>query len=127
MDCPCGSDTDYQVCCRIYHNGKNAPTAEKLMRSRYSAYVKGLSDYVHKTWHTTTRPSKRDLAGQEPVEWLGLEVLKTQGGTAEDQQGTVEFIASFQEQGKLGKLHEMSRFIKERGKWFYVDGDYDSQ
>lgn len=127
MNCPCGSMTEYQVCCRLYHNGKNAPTAAILMRSRYSAYVKGLSDYVHKTWHTTTRPSKRDLAGQEPVEWLGLQVVRTEQGEPQDQQGIVEFIASFQEQGKAGQLHETSRFIKERGKWFYVDGDYTSQ
>lgn len=124
MDCPCESGLTYQVCCRVYHNGKNAPTAEALMRSRYSAYVKSDGAYLHKTWHTSTRPSKKQLMGSEPVSWSGLSIIRTEQGTMDDHAGIVEFVASFDEQGKPNQLHETSRFVKERGKWFYVDGDY---
>lgn len=92
------------------------------MRSRYSAYALGLSQYVLSTWHASTRPAQLDLrADLEQGKWLGLQVLKhvAQGDTA-----TVEFVARYKPKtAAASRLHERSRFVKEGGRWWYVDGD----
>jgi SEC-C motif-containing protein len=108
----------------VLHDGKVATTAEQLMRSRYSAYVKQDAAYLHKTWHQNTRPSLKQLRQPEAVDWLGLSILRTELGTENDSIGLVEFIAKFAEQGTERELHETSRFIRERGKWYYLEGDY---
>lgn len=120
--CPCGRGL-YATCCGPFHAAQAAaPTAEALMRSRYSAYALGLSDYVQRTWHSSTRPAQLDL--QQDItqgKWLGLTVKSqhTQGDKAE-----VEFIARYKPSaGPASRLHERSRFVKEEGTWFYVDGD----
>lgn len=120
--CPCGKGL-YVTCCGLFHAAQAAaPTAEALMRSRYSAYALGLSDYVQRTWHSSTRPAQLDL--QQDIaqgKWLGLTVKSqhTQGDKAE-----VEFIARYKPSaGPASRLHERSRFVKEEGAWFYVDGD----
>lgn len=119
-DCPCGSGSAYNQCCRPYHDGKAAPTAEALMRSRYSAYVLRNGAYLHRTWHPSTRPAKKGLLNLPSTQWLRLEVLRTEAGTASDVQGVVEFIAHYQDGAQTAALHETSRFIKEGGRWYYV-------
>lgn len=87
------------------------------MRSRYSAYVLQRTDYLLRTWHPTTRPVNLDLAA-EGVVWQGLEIIGRSHGTGEDDEGAVEFVAHCQ----AGQLHERSRFIRESGQWYYLDG-----
>ena len=126
MECPCGSDKSYNQCCRLYHDGKAAPTAESLMRSRYTAYVLRNGAYLHRSWHPTTRPNKKSLLQLTPTDWQGLTVVRTEQGSEQDTNGIVEFIAHYQEAGIAQQLHETSRFVREAGKWYYVDGDHPS-
>jgi len=123
-NCPCGLEQTYNQCCRPYHDGKAAPTAETLMRSRYSAYVLRNGAYLHRSWHSSTRPNKKTLLQLPPLDWLGLEIVRTEQGGEPDDSGTVEFIARYREGEQTGTLHETSRFVKESGKWFYVNGEY---
>ncbi|MEN9502416.1 MAG: hypothetical protein RI964_1701 [Pseudomonadota bacterium] len=124
MDCPCGSGLIYNQCCRVYHDGKVAPTAQALMRSRYSAYVLGNGSYLHRSWHSSTRPTKKSLLQLPPTDWLGLAIVRTEQGHESDTQGIVEFIARYQTPAGEEVLHETSRFLREGGRWYYVDGDY---
>ena len=87
------------------------------MRSRYSAYVLGLIDYLLVTWHPSTSPGELELS---PVKWLGLEVRHTQ---ATGDAGVVEFVARMRDNGKGVRLHEVSRFVCEEGRWLYIDGE----
>jgi SEC-C motif-containing protein len=119
--CPCGTGTAYRACCGPLHDGERAPTAELLMRSRYSAYVLGREDYLFRTWHPRTRPE--DLSPAGDVTWLGLEILATSGGEVADDTGTVEFVARSRASDGLHALHETSRFVRRNGRWVYVDGD----
>jgi len=92
------------------------------MRSRYSAYVLGLEDYLLATWHPDTRPSSLDLATQSPAPtWLGLSVKRHESPTPDT--AVVEFVARLRiGGGKAERMHEVSRFVREGGRWFYVDG-----
>ena len=121
MDCPCGSGLELAACCGQWHSGmvqgKFAPTPEALMRSRYSAYVLGLIEYLLATWHPSTSPGDLEL---QPVKWLGLEVRHAaQTGDA----GVVEFVARCRVNGKAERMHEVSRFVREQGRWLYIDGE----
>lgn len=119
MKCPCGSGQVYRQCCEPLHKGLSAAvTAEGLMRSRYSAYVLKLGDYLFSTWHASTRPLSLDIQSDE-TPWIRLEILATEKGNQEDSDGVVEFAAHYQG----GQLHERSLFLKEGGKWFYLDGE----
>ena len=118
--CPCGGG-DYERCCGVYHAGPAAGNAEQLMRSRYSAYVLGLSEYLHATWHASTRPALDELEGDAGSKWLGLEVKRHE---ANDDQATVEFVARYKLDGRAHRLHEISRFVREGGRWFYLDGSF---
>lgn len=91
------------------------------MRSRYAAYVVGDAGYLLRTWHASTRPETLELV-HAPVKWLGLSILRTEAGGARDSEGTVEFIARCKPAGRAERLHETSRFRREDGQWFYVDG-----
>jgi SEC-C motif-containing protein len=120
MDCPCGRGR-HERCCGPLHAGKPAADAEALMRSRYSAYVLERADYLLATWHPSTRPASLDLASDPPLRWLGLDVKRfvPAGDTA-----VVEFVARHRQGGgRAGRLHETSRFVRERELWWYVDGD----
>ena len=121
--CPCGTGQVYAACCGRYHAGPlhlHAPMADALMRSRYSAYVLGLSDYLQDTWHASTRPA--DVQAFDPaLRWLGLEVRRYE--MLADSSAVVEFVARSKLAGRAQRLHENSRFVKEAGRWFYVDGD----
>ncbi|MEV5727693.1 YchJ family protein [Streptomyces pharetrae] len=117
--CPCGLAETYEACCGRFHRGAEAaPTAERLMRSRYSAFVRRDEAYLLRTWHPRTRPPGVDF--DPGMRWTGLEILDTADGTAFHTTGTVTFRASFQG----GALHERSRFERVDGAWVYVDGDF---
>lgn len=90
------------------------------MRSRYSAYVLKLGDYLLATWHATTRPSELDLDA-DSSKWLGLDVRRHQ--VLDDCHATVEFVARYRIAGRGYRLHELSRFVREEGRWYYVDGE----
>nr|WP_314623900.1 YchJ family metal-binding protein [uncultured Noviherbaspirillum sp.] len=117
--CPCGGGA-YPLCCGRFHQGDIPASAEQLMRSRYSAYVLGLHDYLRATWHPRTRPAEQDLQGDD-ARWLGLEVRSAQ---EHGDEATVEFIARYRLAGRGHRLHETSRFLREDGRWFYLDGSF---
>lgn len=120
--CPCGNSPKYHSCCHPYiERGKLPPTAEALMRSRYSAFALGNAAYLLSTWYPSTAPKELHL--DTSAVWCGLQVLATEGGQENDNTGMVEFKAQYMNQGKVGTLHEISRFVKEEGRWLYVDGD----
>lgn len=116
--CPCGGSA-YAQCCGRFHQGATAETAEQLMRSRYCAYALGLMEYVHRTWHPSTRPPLAELTHDPSAKWLGLQVKRQQEN---GDQATVEFVARYKVGGRAHRLHETSRFVRENGKWYYVDG-----
>lgn len=124
MMCPCQSGKNYSDCCEPCHEGSDtAPTAESLMRSRYSAYVLQKAAYLHRSWSAQTRPTKHSLKKALPVNWTGLQIIRTERGGMSDSDGIVEFIATYQDGDKLAQLHETSRFSRENGRWVYVAGD----
>ena len=90
------------------------------MRSRYSAFVLKLEPYLLATWHPDTRPASLDLV-DDATKWLGLEVERHE---LDGDRATVEFIARYKVGGKASRLHETSRFIRENGRWFYIDGTF---
>ncbi|MFF9774743.1 YchJ family protein [Streptomyces sp. NPDC013978] len=117
--CPCGLPEAYEACCGRYHSGSAAaPTAEALMRSRYSAFVMRDEGYLLRSWHPRTRPA--EVAFDATMRWTGLEILDTRDGTSFHTTGTVTFRASF----RGGSLHERSRFERVDGAWVYVDGEF---
>lgn len=91
------------------------------MRARYAAYACGDESYLLRTWHVSTRPVKLDLV-HAPVKWLGLTILRIEAGGTGDSEGVVEFVARCKPAGRAQRLHEISRFRREAGRWFYVDG-----
>lgn len=119
MSCECGSGLPYAACCGPFHGGAAAPTAEQLMRSRYTAFARGLRAYLLDTWHPTTRPKTLVLDPEQ--QWVRLVVLEARGALL-DSDGTVEFRATWRHSGETGVLHERSRFVREAGRWLYVDG-----
>lgn len=122
-ECPCGSGGDYTDCCAPYVSGAAiAPSAEKLMRSRYSAFAKGVSDYLLLSWHPSSRPSRVRLDDEQ--RWIGLSIKDTEAGGEGDSTGIVEFVARFKINGRGHRLHERSRFEKIDGRWYYLDGDH---
>ena len=120
--CPCGSGIIKDDCClKIIQGRVAATTAELLMRSRYCAYAIGDAGYLMSSWHISTRPAELDLS--EPIEWLALQIKKTRAGGMADDEGWVEFIARYKMAGRFAQIHEMSHFVFELGRWFYVDGE----
>ncbi|RVU47138.1 YchJ family protein [Rubrivivax rivuli] len=121
--CPCGSGLPYPACCGPWHGGElhlQAPTAEALMRSRYSAYVREDAAYLLATWHPRTRPAE-PFNFEPGLRWLGLEVKQHRITGADSAE--VTFVARSKLGGRAHRLHERSRFVREDGRWFYVDGD----
>jgi SEC-C motif domain protein len=124
--CPCGrrdargQAVAFGACCgRYLDHDQPAPDAEHLMRSRYSAFVLGRVDYLNASWHASTRPAELSL---EPgVKWLGLEVKRHRVIDADHAE--VEFVARSRIGGRAQRLQELSRFVREGGRWFYVEGD----
>lgn len=121
--CSCGLESPFSKCCEPLLLGmRHAITAEALMRSRYSAYVLKNEAYLLKTWHKSTRPTGIDLSGSENDTWLPLEIIACEAGQAKNIEGVVEFSTGYRVNGKVTPLHEVSRFCKENGHWFYRDG-----
>lgn len=120
--CPCGHELSYADCCGRWHAGAAAPDAPTLMRSRYSAYVRGLTEYLSATWHISTRPAQLTLTDIAETRWLGLDI---RGGHTQDlDHAVVEFVARYRVGGASAqRLHEISRFVREDGRWYYLDGD----
>lgn len=124
-DCPCGrvhqgQRLAYQDCCGpLLETDAFAPDAQSLMRSRYSAFVLERRDYLLRTWHVSHRPGLLEF--DPGVKWLGLDVR--QHRVLDDSHAEVEFIARQKPAGGPAvRLHERSRFIREDGRWLYVDG-----
>lgn len=121
MPCPCGSGAPYTACCARWHTGPQrlrAPDAERLMRSRYSAYVLGLREYLLDSWHPRTRPLA--LQADPPgLRWLGLDVRRHVRLDAD--HAIVEFIARSKLAGRAHRMHETSRFERVGGCWLYVE------
>jgi len=124
--CPCQSGKEYDACCGpIIRGDQAAPTAETLMRSRYSAFAKGEIDYLKQSLHPKQRTdydpdSTRRWA--EHSEWLGLEIVDTHDGGENDEEGTVEFIAKYRQKGGTLAHHEIGEFKRSNGIWYYHDG-----
>jgi SEC-C motif-containing protein len=125
------------MCCEPYLTGvRHAPTAEALMRSRYAAFREGAAEYLFATHHPDSRSSdevddlRRSIAG---TEWLNLLVLDARAGGVTDSDGHVEFAAAFRRKvsplsmnaitSQIAQMHERSRFLREGGRWLYVDGE----
>jgi SEC-C motif-containing protein len=109
----------YEQCCLRWHSGDPAPTAQALMRSRYSAFVLCNEPYLLATWHESKRPSTVEFEPNQ--KWLGLTIVDSDA--ADPITAEVEFIARYRiGGGSAARLHERSRFIKEGDRWYYVDG-----
>lgn len=154
--CPCGSGLTYNHCCQRWHLGRAAPTPELLMRSRYTAYVLQMEDYLLATWAVSSRPTALNLEADAGTRWLGLKIMRSENpvdtslsdtslsetslaegsfagaSLAEvslakvslaEVSATVEFVARYRHGGgAASRLHEISRFVRENGCWYYVDG-----
>lgn len=129
--CPCGSQKSYHDCCEPLIKGRqSAETAEALMRSRYSAFVKHEIDYLY----DTIPPDQQEKFNRQEAQkwshgaqWEGLEILASQDGGADDASGTVEFVARYREKEKKVKHHELARFGKIDGRWYFIDGQAPKQ
>ena len=115
--CPCGSDRSFSTCCGPLLAGGDAPTAEALMRSRYTAHVFGDDLHLARTWHPDHRPPA--VRASPSAGWTGLEITATERGRELDADGTVTFVA----RRTSTPLRERSRFVRLDGVWVYVDGD----
>jgi SEC-C motif domain protein len=125
--CPCGSGRDFSECCSPYLAGTaTPPTAEALMRSRYSAYVKNNIKYII---DTCVRSGTNDVdvdetrKWSEESTWKGLKILRVEEGGATDSKGIVEFVATYSQKGIQDEHHEIARFVKKLGHWLYDEGD----
>jgi SEC-C motif-containing protein len=126
--CPCGKlsaskkPLAFATCCASYlddFDNTPAPDAESLMRSRYSAFVLKRADYLLATWHASTRPV--EVSPDEGTKWLGLDVRRHVLTDADHAE--VEFVARYRTGGRGARIHETSRFVRDAGRWYYVDGD----
>lgn len=126
-DCPCGTGKTFEACCGPFIRGElPAPTAEAMMRSRYTAYTQARIDYIAETHDPETR-DEYDPEGSrewaEKSEWLGLEILATEGGGADDNEGKVEFEARYRNEGGEQEHRERSLFRRHEGAWYFTSGD----
>lgn len=124
--CLCNSGEIYGSCCGRFHVGYReleAPlwpgTAVELMRSRFSAFAMMLPDYLLATWHSSTRPAELEL--DEAIVWRNLEIIRTESGGPFDATGVVEFEAHYRILGQRESQHEVSEFVREDGRWYYLD------
>ena len=124
--CPCESGESFKLCCQPYlEQCCNAPTAETLMRSRYSAFTQQDEAYLRYSWHPDTCPKAIHL--NEKTSWLGLKIIKTIAGNEMDKKGVVEFVARSKNNGKASRLHEISRFSRFDNRWVYLDDKIDDK
>jgi SEC-C motif domain protein len=125
VECPCGSGSGLDQCCGpIIAGNAAAPTAEALMRSRYTAFVRGDLDHIENTQAKDDADSfDRAEAESMSIDWIGLEIFDVTGGGADDDAGTVDFAARFKKDGEMLFHRERSNFRREDGRWVYVDGE----
>ncbi len=125
--CPCSSKKAYAECCGLFISGENSPsTPEELMRSRYTAYVQANMEYIARTMKSPAADHfniEASRAWAKKVKWAGLEVVEA---TQDANKGIVEFCAYYAEDNKKEVLHEISEFLFENGKWYYLNGIYPS-
>lgn len=119
--CPCGRGEAYRACCGPVHAGAAAPTAERLMRSRYSAFALGLEPYLLDSWHPSARPASIEIDAE--TRWIRLLVEGTEAGGPFDDEGFVAFTAIARTLAGRFEQRERSRFVREAGRWLYVDGE----
>ena len=131
VNCPCGTGSPYEMCCGMYHNNPGtAPTAEILMRSRYTAFAIGDFDYIAVTQKIKDQPdqSSADIKdSNENTQWIKLEINETEEGLEKDKAGVVAFSAHFKEGKHIGRLSERSIFKKVKGQWLYISGEHKVQ
>ena len=124
--CPCGSGRSFDACCGpVISGAAPAATAEALMRSRYSAYARCAIDHLTESLHPDSRHDHDPEAARrwsQGAQWLGMDILSTEGGGPEDNEGMVEFEAVYKERGVVRHLREASRFVRQDGRWYYLDG-----
>jgi SEC-C motif-containing protein len=127
MSCPCGSGQTYDTCCGPIIAGESpAPTAEALMRARYTAYARVEIDFLLTSLHPDRREEHDADAVQqwaEDSEWLGLEILDTTDGGEDDDTGQVEFVCLYEHDGEEKRHHEDARFARVDGQWYFLEGD----
>ena len=130
-NCLCGNGSPYEICCGMYHNNPGtAPTAEALMRSRYSAFALGNFDYIAATQKLEDEPNQtgEDVKdSNQSTQWIKLEINATENGLEKDKTGMVSFSAHFKEGKHIGRLSERSLFKKVKGQWFYISGEHEVQ
>ncbi|OZD04580.1 hypothetical protein CH275_15455 [Rhodococcus sp. 06-235-1A] len=119
--CPCSSGDTFDACCEPYLRGDaSAPTAEKLMRSRFTAFAVGDVDYLRASWHPDTAPTELELDPDQ--RWYRLDIVGVEAGGMFDDAGTVEFRARYKHPEGAGTMTEVSRFVRTAGSWLYLDG-----
>jgi len=124
IPCACFSGETFGACCGPYLlAAQPPPTAESLMRSRFSAFQLHQADYILQSWDLTTRPKQLGFEKDER-RWSSLEIVKTIGGSASDERGVVEFKARYELGEETYLFHEVSRFIRSRGQWVYLDATF---
>jgi len=122
--CPCGSDRPLGDCCGVFHAGTPAPDAERLMRSRYSAYVLGLIDYLV----ATTVPAQQGQLDREALtawslgsHWQGLQVLEHRPEPGDPDHARVSFVARWEDGRGAHRHEERSGFVLREGRWYFLD------
>ncbi len=123
--CVCGSGREFEACCGPLLAGEPAPTAEALMRSRYTAFVMGNLDHIDRSHAPEVRDQFDRLQAERIVDeaqWLGLSVRRVVEGGPDDQTGQVEFVARYKQRGQLYDQHELATFRREEGVWLYQSG-----
>ncbi|MFT2098767.1 YchJ family protein [Marinomonas sp. 2405UD66-6] len=131
VNCPCGTSRPYEMCCGMYHNNPGtAPTAETLMRSRYTAFAIRNFEYIAATQKLKEAPDQTaaDIEdSNDHTQWIKLEINSTEDGLEKDKTGVVAFSAHFKEGKHIGRLSERSIFKKVKGQWFYITGEHEVQ
>ena len=123
-DCPCGGGR-YADCCAPYLRREAwPPTAETLMRSRYTAFALTDAEYLLRTWHPRTRPETLELDDRE---WTGLDIVDRVDGGPDDMMGIVGFVAHFHLDGRCGALTERSAFVRRGARWVYLAATPDAE
>ena len=122
--CPCGQDNFATCCGRFLEDRQHPESALELMRSRYTAYALRDECYLRATWHSSTRPIHRLFGNDDQIQWLSLNIRSHE---QEGNAASVEFLARYKIQGRAHKLHEISRFVREEGQWFYLDGSFPTE
>ncbi|MDW6003711.1 YchJ family metal-binding protein [Vibrio mangrovi] len=124
--CPCGSQRHYKNCCQpIHHAPETAKLPAQLMRARYSAYALGLVDFIIATYHPSCQAEhdRQEIEHGIHNHWTKLVVLQAENGSDSDE-GFVRFKAYFEQDGESYSLQERSRFVRENGRWYYIDGEF---